>query len=317
MNILLIEPASYSQYLPLGLLKLSSLYRSQGYQVRFVRGLSLITDFRPDEIKITSLFTWAWRPVWEAVGFCRALFPRAPIALGGVYASLTPDHTRESGADEIMTGLVPEAEGLMPDYGLVPEWHRDRAASILFSQRGCIRKCPFCAVPKFEGKPFQVCDTTSISDLVHPAHKGVILWGNNILGETYWRDVFDELHTLGAEVDFNQGLDARLIMEEVSEAITRLNIPAIRMAYDFPTMHKAMSRAIGNLRLAGLNRRGWVTPVFMFSTTTRTRQKTFSGASKSFLIGESRRTRCAPSRFRDHTHSRRTLMFRPIGRLSN
>jgi hypothetical protein len=90
MKILLVEPAYYSQYPPLGLLKLSTLYKAQGHDVRFVRGLSLITGFRPDEIKVTSLFTWAWRPVWEAIGFYRALFPRAPISLGGIYASLTP-----------------------------------------------------------------------------------------------------------------------------------------------------------------------------------------------------------------------------------
>ena len=87
MKVLLVEPAYYTQYPPLGLLKLSTLYKTQGDDVRFVRGLSLITRFAPDEIKVTSLFTWAWRPVWEAVAFYRALFPRAKISLGGIYAN--------------------------------------------------------------------------------------------------------------------------------------------------------------------------------------------------------------------------------------
>ena len=92
MNILLVEPNYYTQYPPLGLLKLSTLYKAQGHEVRFVRGLSLVTRFIPDEIKVTSLFTWAWKPVWEAVAFYRALFPNAKVSLGGVYASLTPEH---------------------------------------------------------------------------------------------------------------------------------------------------------------------------------------------------------------------------------
>jgi hypothetical protein len=253
MNILLVEPAYYSQYPPLGLLKLSTLYRSHGHDVSFVRGLRLLTGFRPDEIKVTSLFTWAWRPVWEAIGFYRALFPRAKISLGGVYASLTPDHARQSGADEIVTGLVQEAEDLMPDYELVPEWHRDRAASILFSQRGCIRQCPFCAVPKLEGKPFRSRPNSRVHHLVHPDHKRIILWDNNVLGESNWREIFAELREIDADVDFNQGLDARLITKEVAHELTGLRIPTIRMAYDFPKMHKAMCRAIDNLRAAGLS----------------------------------------------------------------
>jgi len=248
MKILLVEPNYYTQYPPLGLLKLSSLYKAQGHEIRFVRGLVLVTRFVPAEIKITSLFTWAWKPVWEAVEFYRALFPKAKISIGGVYASLTPDHAKESGADEIVTGLVPAAEDLMPDYDLVPEWHRNRRASVLFSSRGCIRSCGFCSVPKLEGKPFMVRPTTRIKHLVHPDHQRIILWDNNILGETHWRQVFGELKEIGLEADFNQGLDARLMTDDVAHEIAELKMPTLRLAYDFVAMRAAISRAILTLR---------------------------------------------------------------------
>lgn len=255
MRILLVEPNYYTQYPPLGLLKLSTLYKAQGHEVRFIRGLSLVTRFVPDEIKVTSLFTWAWRPVWEAVAFYRALFPKAKISLGGVYASLTPDHARQSGADEVITGLLLEAEDLLPDYSLVPEWHGGRAASILFSTRGCVRSCNFCAVPALEGKPFQSRPTTRIKHLVHPDHKRVIMWDNNILGEAHWPDVAAELQDLGVEVDFNQGLDARFITESVAATLKGLKIPTIRLAYDFATMRKSLMKAISALRGVGLSSR--------------------------------------------------------------
>src|SRR6478736_10351687 len=92
VRILLVEPGYYTQYPPLGLLKLSTLYKMQGHEVRFVRGLHLVTRFVPDEIQVTSLFTWAWKPVWEAVAFYKALFPKAKVSLGGIYATLMPDH---------------------------------------------------------------------------------------------------------------------------------------------------------------------------------------------------------------------------------
>lgn len=252
MKVLLVEPAYYTQYPPLGLLKLSTLHKSRGDEVRFVRGLSLITRFVPDEVKITSLFTWAWRPVWEAVAFYRALFPTAKVSLGGIYASLAPDHARQSGAHEVITGLIADAEDVQPDYSLVPEWHRERGASILFSSRGCIRKCDFCAVPKLEGKPFRIRDSARIKHLVHPDHKRVILWDNNILGESDWRVVFAELRELDIEVDFNQGLDARLVTEEVAAALRQLRIPTIRLAYDYPGMRKSLERAILNFHRSGL-----------------------------------------------------------------
>jgi hypothetical protein len=255
VRILLVEPNYYTQYPPLGLLKLSTLYKAQGHEVRFIRGLSLVTRFVPDEIKVTSLFTWAWRPVWEAVAFYRALFPKAKISLGGVYASLTPDHARQSGADEVFTGLLSEAEDLLPDYSLVPEWHGERAASILFSSRGCVRSCSFCAVPALEGKPFQSRPSTRIKHLVHPDHKRVIMWDNNILGEAHWPDVAAELQDMQVEVDFNQGLDARFITDKVAATLKGLNIPTIRLAYDFATMRKSLMKAISALRGAGLSTR--------------------------------------------------------------
>ena len=182
MRILLVEPSYYTQYPPLGLLKLSTLYKSQGHEVQFVRGLQLVTRFVPDEVKVTSLFTWAWKPVWESIGFYRVLFPRAKISLGGVYASLTPDHARESGADEVFTGLVNEAENLLPDYSLVPEWESKRRASILFSHRGCIRTCSFCAVPALEGKSFQIRPTTRVKHLIADGHTRAIYGTTTSLG---------------------------------------------------------------------------------------------------------------------------------------
>lgn len=247
-KILLVEPNYYSQYPPLGLLKLSTLYKAAGHEVRFVRGLVLVTRFVPDEIKVTSLFTWSWRPVWEAVAFYRALFPGAKVSLGGVYASLTPEHAQQSGAHEVHTGLIQEAEDLMPDYSLVPEWTQKRKASIVFSSRGCVRKCSFCAVPKLEGKPFQSRPNTHIRHLVHPDHKRVILWDNNILGAAHWREVIAELREMNVEADFNQGLDARILNEDMAAELASVNIPTLRFAYDFVNMRDAMHKCAVTLR---------------------------------------------------------------------
>jgi hypothetical protein len=248
LRILLVEPDYYTRYPPLGLLKLSSYHKSRGDQVEYVHG-KILAKHRPNFVYVTSLFTYAWKPVHEAVKFHKRQFPRAKVILGGIYASLLPEHAKISGADEIHTGLYHPAEMLMPDYDLVPEWD----GSILFASRGCVRNCSFCSVPSLEGPPSAF--RYSISELVHPRHTRVILWDNNILANANWRAIFDELEKLNLIVDFNQGLDARLINDDVAQRISRLRMNAIRLAYDYRTAGPAVEKAIERLRANGVRPR--------------------------------------------------------------
>src|SRR4029077_119158 len=101
----------------------------------------------------------------------------------------------------------------------------------------------------------QIRPTTRVKHLVHPNHKRVILWDNNILGESHWREVFAELKELNVEVDFNQGLDARLLTEEVAGWLRDLHVPTIRFAYDFVAMREHIKRAVLTCKRSGLTNR--------------------------------------------------------------
>jgi len=136
----------------------------------------------------------------------------------------------------------------LPDYSLIPEWK----ASILFSSRGCIRRCPFCSVPQLEPE-FEA--KKSVKHLIYPGHQKVILWDNNILGSPYWENIFDELEDSGFEIDFNQGLDARLLTEETALRLRRLRIPIVRLAYDSKGIKKSLKKAIGLLKDVGIDGR--------------------------------------------------------------
>jgi hypothetical protein len=248
MHILLVEPAYYTRYPPLGLLKLASYYRLQGNSVELIRGCSF-PDKKPDKVCVTSLFTWGWREVWEAVRYYKSLFSTAEICLGGIYASLMPEHAKLSGADQVYVGLVKEAENLLPAYDLVPQWQW----SILFASRGCPNHCSFCAVPKLEGR-LNSCKA-SIKHLVYPGHKRLILWDNNILASPSWNSVVDEAQELGIAVDYNQGLDARLVTPEVARTLSRLKMPCVRLAYDFKAKGKYVKRAIELITSTGIRGR--------------------------------------------------------------
>jgi len=253
LNVFLVEPQKslkyHTQYPPLGLLKLAAHHKRKKDKVKLVRGLDG-NGFYPDKIYITSLFTYAWEPVHEVIKYYSKKYKRAEIIVGGIYATLCGDHLKGIFKDRIRIhkGLYEEVEDILPDYSLIPEWE----ASILFSSRGCIRKCPFCSVkvlePKFKPKK-------SIKHLIYPGHEKVILWDNNILASPYWEDIFQELEESRLEIDFNQGIDVRLIDLEVVSRLKKFKIRLLRLAYDTQGIKESLKKAIDLFKKYGFSGR--------------------------------------------------------------
>jgi len=231
-KILLVDPKGSQEYVPIGLLKIAKYCMLKGHKVQLVRcnkeGYPNVGHF--NIAFVTSYFTWEWKYVWEAVKYAKQHADK--VYLGGVYASLLPEHAEKSGA-KVIKGILPEVENLRPAYELVP----DCDYSIVHASRGCIRKCKFCAVPIIEG---QLKEKPTIKHLVYPPHKRIIFFDNNILAIKNWEKIYLELLELNKQVDFNQGLDARIIAkkgEKLVKQLLRLRLYAdkytsIRMALD-------------------------------------------------------------------------------------
>jgi len=253
MRILLVEPNKskkyHTPYPPLALLKLATYHRQKRNKIKFVQGFS-DNGFDPNIIYITSLFTYAYEPVHDVIRYYSKRYKKARIVVGGIYATLCSDHLRDIFKEriEIHKGLIQEVEDVLPDYSLFPEWR----ASILFSSRGCIRRCPFCSVPilepKFEAKK-------SIKHLIYPGHRKAIFWDNNILASPFLGQILDELEESNLEVDFNQGLDARLLNEEIGNRLMRFKMPLLRFAYDSNSIKSPLKKAINLLKDLGVRGR--------------------------------------------------------------
>lgn len=122
----------------------------------------------PDAVLVTSLMTYWYPGAAAVIRLVREYFPRAPVLLGGIYATLCPDHARRvSGADLVLTGpgeetlpTVLEALGLGPPPGPAPAAEGARPALELTSglrfiplltSRGCPFACDYCATPLLAG----------------------------------------------------------------------------------------------------------------------------------------------------------------------
>ncbi len=128
---------------------------------------------------------------------------------------------------------------------------------IAYATRGCIRRCSFCAVPIIEGKfhnSYSIKSQVQSIEAMHGPKRHLLLLDNNVLAaEEHFFDIINDIVSLGFEkgakaalntkgksllvnryVDFNQGIDARLLVKDKRffEALSRIAISPLRIAFD-------------------------------------------------------------------------------------
>ncbi len=194
MNILLVEPKfprpgkQRNKHIPIGLLKLGAYHEKQNHVVYLARGLLDINEipFNPQEINVTSEYTYWSKYVKEAVSHYRSLFPDAKIIVGGIYATLMPHHCKEyTQCDEVFVGRHEEAEKCIPLYELLGNGNKTQ---ILHSSRGCIRKCSYCGAWKIE--PEFKCKASIDGEVFKDT---VLFYDDNLLGNPHISRILNEL----------------------------------------------------------------------------------------------------------------------------
>lgn len=151
---------------------------------------------------------------------------------------------------------------ILPDYSIIDlksnrflEYsYPTNDSYIAYATRGCIRKCKFCAVPIIE--PY-FTNSISIAKQVKAIKdnfgekRHLLLLDNNILASEEFTKIVDEIKSLGFErgakyilttndkkvylnryVDFNQGIDSRLLTKEKMRLLSEIAIKPLRIAFD-------------------------------------------------------------------------------------
>jgi len=135
--------------------------------------------------------------------------------------------------------LSDEIEHICPDYSL---YNIDY--SMGFLTRGCPNHCGWCIVNKKEGNIFANAD---IDEFLR--HKKVVLMDNNVLASDHGIEQIEKIANLNVKVDFNQGLDARLIDDSIARRLSKLKwLHPLRLACDCQSQMPIIQKAVTLLR---------------------------------------------------------------------
>lgn len=252
MKVLLVQPEfpipkksrNHKNFLPIGLLKIGTyLHKKRGAKVELIYGNKRV-DFKPDEIWVTSLFTYWSEYFWDSVKFYRKAYPGSKIRVGGIYVSLSlKNHQlKQSFKEKCETlnikphsGLYLPAEKFQPDYSLVPTNPHPLDYQIIHASRGCPRHCSFCYTWKLEP---QFNSKKSISEEI--CSNKLVFYDNNLLKNENIGELLEEVANLkwdgkAVRCESQSGFDGRILEErpELAVALKKARFDYPRIAWDW------------------------------------------------------------------------------------
>ena len=208
----------------LALMKISAWHKAQGDDV----GWYMPFDDRYDRVYMSKVFSFT-------PDFLDCINADEVIKGGSGYAiSLVNGREIYDRSKDIP--LPREIEHIYPDYLL----YNITDTAYGFLTRGCPRGCDFCIVAGKEGqRSIKVADL----DEFWGGQKKIVLCDPNILACRDWKDLLNQLIASKAEIDFNQGLDIRLMTQEKAELIGKMKVKQIHFAWDrFEDRDKVLPR---------------------------------------------------------------------------
>ncbi|NDV83424.1 radical SAM protein [Bacteroides sp. 51] len=185
------------------------------------------------------------KSIGDSVEWYNSLCTYDKVYMAKVF-NFTPDYGYYINADQVEIGgtgydisksLPEEIERMVPDYDL---YKVDHNLAYGFLTRGCPNHCKWCVVPMKEGGITSYMDIEEVS----AGRKKIILMDNNILASDYGLQQIEKIITMGLRVDFNQGLDARLVTDDIAQLLAKVKwIKRIRFGCDTPGQIAEVERA--------------------------------------------------------------------------
>lgn len=240
-----------------------------------------------DIVLVTTLFTFYWTKTIDTIKFAKNFVKSdGKIFVGGIASTILPQKIKDETGIEPIRGLLDleKTKLLYPDatesvdeqsldysiLGQIEYKYPANDAYFAYTTRGCTNKCAFCAVPILE-PDFR--DFISIKEQILAQEKEIgqkkdlLLLDNNVLASNSFDKIIDDIKEMGFAkgamqvlphskrqryVDFNQGIDARLINEKNIKRLAEINIRPLRIAFDNFSLKDKYENAIRLAANAGI-----------------------------------------------------------------
>ena len=240
--------------------------------VRFAKGRlpEELDNKKWDRVYVTTLFTFEWEETKKSIEYAlKVVKDTGRVYIGGIMSTLMPELFAEHFPTVINNiglldkkgtlGLEKEEciDRLPPDYSMLEDiksqyvypWND---GYFLYMTRGCGMKCQFCAVQTLEPNyvPYiSIKEQVAKIDEVSGQKRDLLLMDNNVLRSNQFDKIIDEIIELGfgkgakfinpktgskcnRYVDFNQGLDAKLMTEHKAKRLGEIALRPARIAFD-------------------------------------------------------------------------------------
>lgn len=206
---------------------------------------------------------------WQGIRFIKGLLSEAPAVSLQLDSFLEELYSDDDSSEPI--------ESLTPDYSILEQIEGQHKYSVsdayfLYASRGCIRKCKFCGVPTLEGPQrdsYSITDSVNNIATKYGEKKDLILMDNNFSASARFKEIIAEIRDLGftpgatiirgnrpvqRRVDFNQGLDARILCKDpiFMKELSTICVRPLRVAFDHIGFRKVYSQAVGHAAAAGI-----------------------------------------------------------------
>ena len=213
MRIGLIDVDSHN-FPNLALMKISAWHKAQGDHVEWYQPMF---SGHMDRVYMSKVFTFSDDYEW--------CIDADEVIKGGTGYAIELKDGKEQYDKTKDNPLPQEVEHIYPDYSI----YGITDTAYGFLTRGCPRACDFCHVASKEGIcSYKVADLSEFWN----GQKNIVLCDPNILACPDHMDLLQQLVNSKAKVEFNQGIDIRLVNDKNLELLRQIRLQNIHVAFD-------------------------------------------------------------------------------------